>query len=176
MIQKCGPTLGGYEFELTARAGDTEEFTTKIRQAIPLNEKQCEETQNDLVKIINEYRVSQGLKALQINSKLQQAANIRAKEIVESFSHTRPDGRRFDTVFTDVGILHNTSGGENIAESTGKVNNPQESAQMVFDKWKASPGHNRNMLTTASTHVAFGIVATEEGVFAVTLFVNNPDK
>ncbi|MDM8213391.1 CAP domain-containing protein [Enterococcus hirae] len=167
---------GGYEFELTARAGDTEEFTTKIRQSIALNEKQCQDTQVELVKLINEYRLSKGIAAMTVDTRAQQAADIRAKEIAKSFSHTRPDGQAFQTVLTEVGLTHLTAGGENIAMTFGIVNDPVKSAQMLFDKWKESPGHNRNMLTDGYTNVVFGVYADETGIYSSTVFIGLPDK
>ena len=55
-----------------------------------------QEVTNDLAKeifeLVNKERVAVGLKELEYNFELQAAANLRAKEASESFSHTRPDG------------------------------------------------------------------------------------
>ena len=48
------------------------------------------------VQLLNEVRAEVGLDALNWNhnSKLQAAARIRAQELEELFSHTRPDGSK----------------------------------------------------------------------------------
>ena len=83
------------------------------------------------------------LKPLKRNSKLENVAKLRAKEIATKFSHTRPDGTNCFTAYPN-----NLRGyGENIAmgASTGKA---------VTELWKetnyhySGQGHRRNMLDT----------------------------
>lgn len=142
-----------------------------MRQAIALNETECKEAQAELVKLINEYRLSNGVAAMATDSRVQNAANIRAKEIKESFSHVRPDGKDFRSILEEVGIVHYVTGGENIAKSYGAVNDPVKSAQMLFDSWKQSSGHNASMLNDKFTTVAFGVYADETGIYSSTVFV-----
>lgn len=47
---------------------------------------------------LNAYRASNGLKALEILSGLESCAQIRSKELSQSFSHTRPNGSSWYTV------------------------------------------------------------------------------
>lgn len=162
---------GNYKFTLNARAGKVEEVSTDVRQAIALNETECKEAQAELVKLINEYRLSNGVAAMATDSRVQNAANIRAKEIKESFSHVRPDGKDFRSILEEVGIVHYVTGGENIAKSYGAVNDPVKSAQMLFDSWKQSSGHNASMLNDKFTTVAFGVYADETGIYSSTVFV-----
>ena len=48
--------------------------------------------------MVNEERTAAGLNALTMDDSLSAAACVRAREIVTSFSHTRPDGSSFSTV------------------------------------------------------------------------------
>ena len=52
---------------------------------------QSEQFSLEILDLVNRERVSRGLAPLDISYELNDAANIRAEEIVENFSHTRPD-------------------------------------------------------------------------------------
>lgn len=93
------------------------------------------------LSLINQYRDSKGLGALEINSKLQAAAEWMSQDMADKnyFSHTDSLGREFWKRLLDFGYPENTFMGENIAAGYA-------TAQAVFDGWKNSPGHNANML------------------------------
>ena len=86
------------------------------------------------------------LGTLTLDEDLCKAAQIRAKEIVQEFSHTRPNGNDCFTVLDDLKIPSGATG-ENIA--AGK-----SSGEKTFLQWKednenyAGQGHRRNMLGT----------------------------
>ena len=80
----------------------------------------------------NAERAKYGLKALTVDADLTAAAQIRAREIAQVFSHTRPDGTSCFTV-------SNKAFGENIARGytyTAKV----------MAAWMSSEGHRANIL------------------------------
>ena len=82
------------------------------------------------------------LKLLKRDAQLEKTAQIRAKEIAQSFSHTRPNGQSCFTAYPS----NLTARGENIAEG-------QESAREVTEDWMetnnsySGQGHRRNMLS-----------------------------
>ena len=84
------------------------------------------------------------LAELTLDADLCRAAQVRANEIVKSFSHTRPNGSSCFTVLGDLSISYSAVG-ENIAagSSTGSA---------TFNQWKedgkdySGQGHRRNML------------------------------
>lgn len=55
----------------------------------------------DLYRLINQERVKAGLSALNTNSYLNACSVVRIKELFQSPSHTRPDGRDWRTVLED---------------------------------------------------------------------------
>lgn len=55
-----------------------------------------------------------GLSELATASALTSAANKRAQETVQQFSHTRPNGSKFSTVLQEYNVSYNAAG-ENIA-------------------------------------------------------------
>ena len=59
--------------------------------------------EQQVLNLVNKERRSQGLSALSLSAEAQQAARVRAKEIVSSFSHTRPNGTSCFTVLNEIG-------------------------------------------------------------------------
>lgn len=111
---------------------------------------------SQVLAIANTDRAGAGLGALTMDDNLTRAAQIRAQEIVGSFSHTRPDGSSFSTV---------TAGAyaENIAKG-------QRSAERVMAAWMSSDGHRKNILNGRYTKI--GICAYEHNgiMYWVQLF------
>lgn len=101
-----------------------------------------------VVNLVNEERAKAGLSALVLDETLASAAMVRATEIETSFSHTRPDGRSFSTVLSDMGIQYRRSG-ENIAWG-------QQSPEAVMEGWMNSEGHRANILNPNFTKIGVG--------------------
>ena len=98
---------------------------------------------SQVITLLNEQRVNNGLSPLTADSTLTAAAMQRAAETVIYFSHTRPDGRRCFTAF-DGGWR-----GENIAAGQA---DPDE----VITGWMNSTGHRKNILEANYTSVGVG--------------------
>ncbi len=101
-----------------------------------------------VVKLVNEERAKAGLSALSVQSNVTTAANIRAKEQVQLYSHTRPDGRNFVTALNEQGIT-NRYMGENITYG-------QTSPEMVMDSWMSSPVDRTNILNGNYKYIGVG--------------------
>ena len=97
---------------------------------------------NEVLTLVNEQRSQAGLGALSWDSNLASAANVRAKEIVSSFSHTRPDGSACFTAVVNDGSYMML--GENIAYG-------YTSASSVMNGWMNSEGHRANILNGSFT-------------------------
>lgn len=95
----------------------------------------------ELSKLINDYRVENGLNPLDSSdSLLQQVADLRAKEAtyVMDGAHSRPMGGNASDSFNI---------GENLAMISFKQTmSNEEIAQKIFEAWKKSQSHNSNML------------------------------
>lgn len=87
-----------------------------------------------------------GLKEINYDYELEKVAMQRAAELVVLYNHTRPNGERCFTAYTDT--YTNTYRGENIAIGTSDM-----TTQRAFDLWKeeedmySGQGHRRNMLS-----------------------------
>ena len=105
----------------------------------------------EVIRLTNEERAKAGLPALKVNDKLMQAAAIRAEEITEKFSHTRPNGEGMSTVFYEVGLdPYELCPGENIAS---KATTPQQ----VVEVWMNSEGHRNAILNENHTDIGVGV-------------------
>lgn len=93
--------------------------------------------------LINQYRAQGGLSALGVSSNLNRAASWKAVDLATKnyFSHTDSLGRAPAQLAIDCG--YPVGSGENLAAGTVR-----DTAQEAFDAWKASSGHNANMLTS----------------------------
>ena len=117
-----------------------------------------------ITELVNEHRAAAGLKPVKYSAKLSAAAQVRAVEIEKSFSHTRPDGRYFSTVFAEHGITYRYSG-ENIAWG-------QKSPEEVVTAWMNSAGHRANILNKNFTELGVGYRQNEKGVnYFTQLFI-----
>ena len=122
--------------------------------------------QAEAVQLLNEVRAEVGLEALNWdpNSKLQAAARIRAQELEELFSHTRPDGTSCFTILKAYRINYRTCA-ENIAYGTNL------DAEGVIELWYNSPGHYKNMTNADVTEVGLASWHDDGGnVYWVQLF------
>ena len=97
---------------------------------------------------MNEIRAENGLSALTAETSLTAAANCRAKEVSESFSHTRPDGSSCFTVLREYNVDY-MGAGENIAMGF-------TSAEAVVAAWMNSDGHRANILNASFTKLGVG--------------------
>ena len=125
-----------------------------------------QEMQGDaMLRMINEERGRLGLIQLVKDESLTKAAMIRAGEQQSLFSHTRPDGTPFYTVFSQIGI-RGTIKGENLAK--GKCGQYKQ----VVQAWFESKGHRENLLRDRFTKVGTGYVE-EDGIgYWCLLFAN----
>ena len=117
---------------------------------------------SQVVALVNAERAKQGLSALTIDTKVQQAALVRAKESAQSFSHTRPNGSSFSTALTEAGVSYRTAG-ENIAYG-------QSTPQQVMNAWMNSSGHRANILNANYTTIGVGYTVINGTAYWAQLF------
>lgn len=98
-------------------------------------------SEEEIIRLLNEKRLELGLSQLTYDPNLAVSADIRAKEIVTLFSHTRPDGSAWNTA--GYGIEQ----GENLAYG-------QATPSTAMADWMASPTHQANMLNSVWSIVA----------------------
>ena len=131
-------------------------------------EPNAEQMAQEVIRLTNIERAKHGKAPLQYHAKLQEAAMLRAKEISICYSHGRPDGRIYDTVFGETGV--GCPDGENIAYGYG-------TPERVVNAWMNSPGHKVALLSPTATHIGVGFYkATNGRYYWVQDFSYDPDK
>lgn len=94
-----------------------------------------------------------------------EAAQIRADECLKSYSHTRPNGKKFTTVLDEKKIKYGYWG-ENINEK-------QESVSSTMKSWMSSEGHKANILKKEFDTVGFGRAKDSKGKYYwVQIFIS----
>lgn len=127
-------------------------------------------TTDEVVRLVNEQRAMNKLGAYKTSPLLTELANIRAEELVEDFSHSRPDGTAGYDIVGDYGIFW-MAAGENIAAG-------QSTAEGVVDSWMHSEGHRANILKEYYTHIGVGYYYSPDTKYKhywVQIFYNLPD-
>ena len=119
---------------------------------------------NEVYEITNNYRSLVGVPSLTLDSSLVEAANIRAKELSDSFSHTRPNGSSCFTVLSELGISYGTAG-ENIAAG-------YSSSQSVMEGWRSSSGHYQNIISSKFKKIGIGVNIINNQYYWVQIFSN----
>lgn len=98
-----------------------------------------------LLTLINQWRASNGLAALSMDSTLQSVARNRSKDMYDRdyFSHNiPPDGHTVFNVLQSMGYCYKSAG-----ENIGWNNYPDDqTTSVLFNGWKGSSAHNANML------------------------------
>jgi len=111
----------------------------------------------------NQERAKAGLSKLGTMTALDAAAQVRAKEIVSQFAHTRPNGSSCFTVLSGISY---SSAGENIAMG-------QPDAKSVVTAWMNSPGHRANILNAKFTKLGVGVYKVNGTMYWSQEFIGN---
>ena len=128
----------------------------------------------DIIDRTNALRKENGIAALTTSDKLMQAAQVRADEMAANtvYSHTRPDGRNFNTV-TDCPYM-----AENIHRIATRYLSQHDVslAEAAVDGWANSETHLRNIRNERLNAIGVGIAkginaAGEESWYCVQLFL-----
>lgn len=109
-----------------------------------------------IVELVNEARADAGLKPVTLRQDLTAVAQLRAKETVTLFSHTRPNGTSCFTALGEYGVSYRGAG-ENIAYG-------QRSPEEVMEGWMNSSGHRANILNANFTSIGVGYYQAANGV------------
>ncbi len=137
---------------------NSQEIVTPEEDSLPHNPPPVEqvvmsEQVSQVIALINEGRINNGLSELVVNNSLNNSAMIRAKELETVYSHTRPNGQGPNTA---LGIAVK-SFGENIAHG-------YYTPSLVVSGWMASPQHRAGILNPEYNTTGVGVVKGSDGV------------
>ncbi len=159
MITACSLMLGTFITINALDSDDTNENNTGVLSAA-LNAS-TDEFAHQVSALVNKERAANGLKPVKMSPQLSKAATVRAVEIKQNFSHTRPDGTSCFTAVTDMGITYQYVA-ENIAYG-------QKDPEAVMNAWMNSSGHRANILSDKMDYIGVG-VNYENGTYYWTQF------
>ena len=113
----------------------------------------------EIFLLVNQKRTTVGVNPIKLasdSSPLQDVANIRAYEITNSYSHTRPNGER---AITSLYSYAHTDG-ENLAKGF-------YSAEDVCNAWFSSSTHNQNITNNGYQSIGIGVFCkkSEDGSY-----------
>lgn len=97
---------------------------------------------SEMLGYVNEVRKQYGLRELDGLELLDSAADVRANELLENYSHDRPDGNSYITAIEETDLPEWRAAAENIAYGMNSMTTVKE----AFDAWMNSPPHRENIL------------------------------
>lgn len=105
----------------------------------------------EILSLVNQERVRNGLSKLSWGETCADAAEVRAEELVQLYSHTRPDGSPWSTACDNPDSGAVTVEGENLV-----VGNSAVSPETTVAAWMNSEKHRENILNPDYTKLAVG--------------------
>lgn len=125
-----------------------------LRDGAPIS---CEHCAMENLHYVNNYRARYGLRRL--------SWHARYASMAVSHSHTMYRAKR---------LYHSSYRGiwENVAYSQGYTT-WEKVGNSMFDQWKNSPGHNKNMLTASHRCAGIGIFGDGDTYYGTQIFSNN---
>lgn len=150
----------------------TEELNTLIPQSsasvIAANNVNLDELKQAVFQKVNEYRVSQNLSPLKLNSTMSQLSQQHSQNMATGkvpFSHEGAE-QRFEKI-------SNTISYQKIAENVGYNSGYSNPAEQVVEGWIKSDGHRKNMLGDYNL-TGIGVAKNPEGEYYFTqIFVKS---
>ncbi|MBR1524651.1 MAG: DUF4214 domain-containing protein [Lachnospiraceae bacterium] len=104
----------------------------------------------EILSICNKEREARGLDKLATREDLwRKVANVRVKELIKEYSHTRPDGTLCWSAYAKTALCPYSFAGENIAAG-------YKDAESVCNAWFNSPLHMQNIMGVENGYMATG--------------------
>lgn len=131
---------------------------------IPTVDASVTSYEQEVIRLVNEIRVKNGLKALTYDWELSRVARIKSQDMKDNkyFAHNSPTyGTPFQMI-KNFGISFR-SAGENIAKGYA-------TPQAVVNGWMNSSGHRANILNASYTKIGVGYVAS--GNYWTQMFIS----
>jgi uncharacterized protein YkwD len=102
------------------------------------------EVELEILRLCNEERAKVGVSPLTWYEDAHYFAHIRAEEACSCWSHDRPNGTKWSTVYTDANVIFNCCYGENLAQFQGV--SLEDVPKQAVTAWMNSEGHKNNIL------------------------------
>lgn len=130
---------------------------------IPVTDESVTNFEKEIVRLVNEIRVKNGLNELKEDWELSRVARYKSQDMKDNkyFSHTSPVyGSPFE-MMKNFGLTYRTAA-ENIAKG-------QSTPQAVVNSWMNSSGHRANILNSSFKKIGVGYV--KSGNYWTQMFI-----
>ncbi|MCD7859400.1 MAG: S-layer homology domain-containing protein [Firmicutes bacterium] len=120
---------------------------------------------NEVIRLINEYRVENGLEEYTVKLFMNQGAAVRAVEYAAdpSLKHKRVDGMPSGYVYKDLFGESNLAASECLTGGGISGFTPAEYAENIVLQWKNSSGHNATLLSSSYDFIGCGVCFSKSG-------------
>ena len=143
------PVIKGYG-TTTITAG-TYDGKRKDSIAVTVMEPPASQWKYEVLTLVNKVRIKNNLERLDWGITCESAADLRARESMTLYAHTRPNGSSWSTACPAPGS--GGVSGENLA-----IGNAAVSPATVVALWMGSDSHRRNILNPDYTNLSVGFV------------------
>ncbi len=124
--------------------------------------------EKEILRLCNIEREKVGLQPLTWFEDAYYFTQIRANECFTKFSHTRPNGKTWHSVYFDSGVYMSGHFGENLYTSIGL--SPEQVASYAVQNWMNSSGHKANILGKNFRRIAISVVQNNNELMIVQNF------
>ena len=140
--------------------------------ASPQESYSATQIEDAILSQVNRVRSERGLDLLRADPQLQQAARSHSEQMARQnfFSHVDPKGRDVVARIQSEGVTGFKSVGENIFVGQNLAN----LVDSVIQGWMASPGHQRNLLSSEYREVGTGVAVSNKQKIYVTQVYLDP--
>lgn len=145
--------------------GYHESMIASIRPFDLVTEKSYDDYIKAAFNKTNEIRAEHGLEPLKLNESLCKAALVRAKELRQSYGHTRPDGRKWSTEYAEVGYEYWYA-----SENYAKILRCGIAPERMIELWMISKEHSEAILNTKGSDVGLGFYQADGYCYWIQLF------
>ena len=156
----------------------TKEVTIIVKaievQGYDVNSPQCRAViQQEMYRLVNEHRANNGRNAYKVSSLMQNTAWVKSKDMGENNYFDHEYNGKDIWEYKDCEPSHN----ENIAlcgynAKGGKMTDEQckDLANIIFNMWKESAGHNATMISKQLKSIGFDLYMVDKGNGAYTVY------
>jgi len=138
---------GDATITITAQNGVTGRITITVVDLVAFAD--------EVFRLTNIEREKEGLTPFTNDAALTKTAVVRANEIIQNFSHDRPDGRSCFTAFDENNVTYGWAG-ENLAMG-------QKSPAEVLQNWMESSAHKENIFKREFKRLGVGVAIDSDG-------------
>lgn len=115
-------------------------------------------------KNMKSFKISKKQSKLTVSTDLRKKANTRAQEQIKKFSHTRPNGKKWETVYNRKTIVM----GENLFKTKGQPTKIDSKflnwmARYIVYNWHNSASHRKVLTNTAYKYLGAGVQSRLNG-------------